>query len=97
MRDYLEELKEAEKIMDNCCCWESLENEVLKLLCLFSNCMAKKHEGEDMLSRMYVVEKVSRLLQHWPIILDAKAKGVYVKIRMETKAGLPPRKQEDAE
>lgn len=98
MRDYLKELKEAEEIMDNCCCVESLENEVLKLLCLFSNCMANvTHEGEQMLSRKYVIEKVSRLLQGIPIILDANARGKYVRIRMESRAGLPPRTQEDKE
>jgi hypothetical protein len=71
-------LIETKKIIDNSTCWESLENEVLKLYVLFATCVTLKDEkGDDVISRNYIVEKVARLLQRSPIVLHEEGKKRY--------------------
>ena len=81
MDDELREKKYAE-YMDEVSCWNGLENELLKLLILFQRCYAKKTEdGEEVLGRDYVQEKVSRLMNQQPIILDPRSATLYVMLR----------------
>lgn len=79
-------LEEAEKIMDESCCYNSVEDEVLKLICLLSRCSSSiKQDGEDFLSRSYVLDKATRILQGVPIILDSETRKMYASIKMENK------------
>lgn len=78
-------LKKAEEIMDNSTCWQSLEDELLKLYCLFSRCCCSKTEnGTEVLSREYVVGKLVRVLSQVPIVLDGDSKRVYATLKMES-------------
>ena len=77
---------EAEKynqIMDEVSCWNGLENELLKLLILFQKCYATTlKDGTQVLSRDYVLEKVSRLMNKQPIILDPNSARLYGALRI---------------
>ena len=69
--------------MDSDTCYNSIEDEVLKLMCLMTRCSAQlKQEGKDLLSREYVLEKVTRILQGIPIILDSDSRKMYYSIKM---------------
>lgn len=79
-------LKQAQEIMDRSCFYESIEDEVIKLVCLFTRCRSSLEvEGENMLSRKYVLEKAARILQGIPIILDEESKRMYASIKMDRK------------
>jgi len=78
-------LKKAEEIMDNSTCWESLEDELLKLYCLLSRCSCQKtSQGVEILTREYVVGKLVRVLSKVPIILDGDTKRLYATLKMES-------------
>ncbi len=78
-------LKKAQELMDNSTCWESLEDELLKLYCLFSRCSCQKtSQGIEILTREYVVGKLVRVLSKVPIILDGDTKRVYATLKMES-------------
>lgn len=52
-----------------------LKDEIIKLHCLVSCCCPYHiHQGEDMISRGYLIEKIERLVLRIPIILDTTAK-----------------------
>lgn len=79
-------LRQAEEIMDTASCYNSLEDEVIKLMCLVTRCKANvTQDGEDFLSRKYMLEKVTRILQGIPIILDCDGQRMYASIKMQQK------------
>ena len=80
-------VKRADEIMDNSTCWHSLEDEVLKLIVLFSHCTSNlQKDGVDYLTRDYVMEKVLRLKERIPLILDRNGKRAYASFKLVEEA-----------
>ena len=78
-------LQKAQELVDNNTCWESVEDELLKLYCLFSRCSCiQTSQGVDILTREYVVGKLVRVLSKVPIILDGDTKRLYATLKMES-------------
>jgi hypothetical protein len=87
-------IEQAQKIMEESDCLGSLEDECLKLYCLLTRCSHNLvHNGEEMLSRQYVISKASRLLQGIPIILDQDGKRMFASLKLKSNKGLPPQKE----
>lgn len=83
MNDEEEKRKLIESILENCDCVGNLEDQLLKLYCLFNCCMANySKDGEDFLSRYYIKEKLGRVMGGIPIILDTKAKSQYATLML---------------
>jgi hypothetical protein len=79
--DRKEEL--AKTLLDNVNGVGNIEEQLIKLFCLFNCCMANhKENGEDYISRSYIKEKMGRVISNMPIILDASAKAMYVSIML---------------
>lgn len=76
-------LKRSEEILEEIDCWNGLENECIKLLCLFSCCTTLKHKDSEFVNINYVIEKVLNVLINHPIILDSAAKRKYISMRLE--------------
>jgi len=76
-------LKRAEEIFDEISCWNGIENEVIKLFCLFSRCVTSKHEGQEWVNINYVREKVFNLLIEHPTLLAGDAQKMYASMRIE--------------
>lgn len=74
--------KARQEILEEIDCWNGLENEVLKLFALFNCCLTQKIEGQEMVNVEYVKEKIYKLLNNSPIILDHQAKRVYCSMRI---------------
>ena len=78
------EKKDLNFFVENITCYLSVEEEVLKLLCLFQHCYANlRNKEEDFLTRSYVLEKVSKVLNGSPIILDSNAVAKYLLIKIK--------------
>lgn len=59
---------------------------VLKLYSLFSCCLANvKQDGEDFLSRHYLLEKTERVIKGIPIILDSEGSKFYESLKERMK------------
>lgn len=71
-----------QEILEEIDCWNGLENEVLKLFALFSCCLTQKADGQKVVNVEYVKEKIYKLLNNSPIILDHQAKRVYCSMRI---------------
>jgi len=55
------ELKD--QILDNIACVESIEDQLLKLFCLFNCCMAQTiQDGEELISKRYIKDKLGRVI-----------------------------------
>ncbi len=67
-------LNEIYEVIDT---YMGIEDEMLKLLCLFTNCVCRKMDGDDVLAREYVMEKCGRVLNNVPIILDYRTKHIF--------------------
>lgn len=76
-------LKRTDEILENICCWENIEDEVLKLFCLFSNCYTVKHEGQELVNVNYVREKIFNILIKHPILLDSSGKRQFCLMKIE--------------
>ena len=75
------ELKE--QILENMTGVESIEDQLLKLFCLFNCCMAQTiQDGEELISKRYIKEKLGRVIEGVPIILDNKATIMYLAIKL---------------
>jgi hypothetical protein len=83
LMDEEEYTKRFYEIIDEVSCWNGLENEVIKLFALFSKCATQKIDGQELLNVNYVREKVFNLLIEHPIILDAQARNLYIRMRIE--------------
>jgi hypothetical protein len=79
-------LKRADEIMETICCWESLEDEVLKLYALFTHCATIKHEAQELVNVNYVREKIFNLLIKHPIIMSGDAKRTFISMKIEKEA-----------
>lgn len=65
-----------------------IEKNVLELYCLFSCCATfKTSEGQQFLSRDYVLEKTKRVLNGIPLSLDSDARKLLESMNKE----IPPR------
>lgn len=63
---------------------EEVEDDILKLYCLFSCCLPNKQDnGEDFLSRDYILGKTQRVIQGIPLSLDADAKKMYEEMKKQ--------------
>jgi hypothetical protein len=72
--------EENEKILENINCFVSLEDEILKLYCLV--CCAMTHgDHKGYLHKDYLREKIGRLLDKYPIVIDAQAKGMFLTLK----------------
>jgi hypothetical protein len=76
-------LERADEIMEEISCWNGLENEVLKLFCLFSHCNTLKHEGGEWVNINYVRQKVYNLLISHPILLAGDTQLIYISMRIQ--------------
>lgn len=76
-------LKRADEILETITCWNDIEDEVLKLFCLFSKCATKKYNGEELLNVNYVIEKVFNLLIKRPNILSIEASKMFCIMKIE--------------
>ncbi len=77
-------IKKSEEIMDNSYSWHGLEDEVLKLYCLFSKCSCDQTENDtEFLRRNYVISKLMRVLSKQPTILDGASRRVYASLKIE--------------
>jgi hypothetical protein len=76
-------LKRAHEILEESSCWNGIENEVIKLSCLFSRCATSKHEGQEWVNIDYVREKIFNLLIKHPTLLSDDAKKIYASMRIE--------------
>lgn len=77
-------LKRSDEILETIWCWESLEDEALKLYCLIHRC--KTHvskDGEDFISRKYLIEKTGRLINKTPIILDEDGCRMFCALKIQ--------------
>ena len=72
-----EYLKKREEILETINCFNSVEDEVLKLFCLVNVAANKKIDGEEYFSKEYMKEKIARILNRIPIILDSEAKNLF--------------------
>ena len=79
----MSEEKTKEEILENITCVESLEDQLLKLFCLFNCCMTNAiQNGEELISKRYIREKLGRVIEGVPIILDSKATIMYLAIKL---------------
>ncbi len=76
-------LTKANKILDEVHCWNGLEDEVLKLYCLFTRCVTQKIQGQEVLNVNYVREKIFNLMIKHPIILDDDTARLYATMKIE--------------
>lgn len=76
-------LKRAEEILETISCWNSLDDEVLKLYCLFSRCATHKVDGQEMVNVNYVREKIFNLLIKHPTILSCDAARTFCTMKIE--------------
>ena len=76
-------LKRAEEILDEVSCWNGLENEIIKLFCLFSRCNTVKHDAQELININYVREKVFNLLIKHPTLLAGDAQRMYIAMRID--------------
>lgn len=84
--DSEEKLKYYDEIMETIDCYNNIEDEVIKLVCLLIKCRSNFiYQGEELLIRKYVLEKATRILEKIPIILDTEAKQMFVSIKMRQK------------
>lgn len=59
---------------------------ILKLYALFSCCLANvKQDGEDFLSRHYILEKTERAIRGIPIVLDSEGSKFYESLKERIK------------
>lgn len=59
---------------------------ILKLYSLFSCCLANvKQDGEDFLSRHYLLEKTERVIRGIPIVLDSEGSKFYESLKERMK------------
>jgi hypothetical protein len=80
-------LKRAGEIVETINCWESLEDEALKLFCLFSRCRTQVYEGQEFVHINYVREKIFNLLIKHPIILDSDGARMFCTMKIEKENG----------
>ncbi|HEY5236093.1 MAG TPA: hypothetical protein VIJ14_07945 [Rhabdochlamydiaceae bacterium] len=84
MNDIEEMIKQVQEITDSASCYNSIEDEVLKLVCLFTKCHTNLNSGgDDMLARNYVLEKVTRVLDGVPISLDREGMRMFTAIKLK--------------
>ncbi len=76
-------LKRTDEILETITCWNSLEDEVMKLFCLFSTCCTTKHEGQELVNINYVREKIFNILIKHPILLDSQGKRKFCLMKIE--------------
>ncbi len=75
-------LKKSDEILKTISCWNGIEDEVLKLFCLFSRCITRKHNGEELVNINYVREKIFNLLIKCPITLDSDASRMFCTMKI---------------
>lgn len=80
-------LKRADEILENITCWNSFEDEMLKLFCLFSKCRTHVYEGQEFVHVNYVREKIFNLLIKHPIILDRDSSKMFCTMKIERENG----------
>lgn len=78
-----EYLKRADEIIEEISCWNGIENEIIKLFCLFSKCATLKHDRQELVNINYVREKVFNLLINHPTLLSHDAQRMYIAMRIE--------------
>lgn len=81
----LEDLvKRTQEIIDELSCVASLEDQVLKLYCIIKNCVANHtEEGTEMITRQYMLEKLTRVINSIPLIMDKNASKMFVAIKLK--------------
>jgi len=75
--------KLEDQILDEVNSVNDIEDQLLKLFCLFNCCMASHVcEEREYLSREYIKEKLGRVIDKKPIPLDDSAKIMYLAIKL---------------
>lgn len=77
-----EYIRRTEEILETINCFISLEEEVLKLLCLFNSLDCKKLNGDEVFNKDYVIEKTAFLVNQIPLVLNVRARNLYVAIKI---------------
>ncbi len=82
--DSEEFLRKADEILETICCLGSIEDEALKLYCLIHRCKANVvKDGEEYIHRSYLIEKISRLVERVPIILDTDGQRMFCALKIK--------------
>lgn len=77
-------VKRYNEILDTISCFNSLQDEVLKLFCLLKLCNYQKNQhGEESLNKDYILEKVTRLLDNHPIIISRDAANLFCRLKIQ--------------
>jgi hypothetical protein len=76
-------LKCEEEILNEISCWNGLENEIIKLFCLFNCCITHKIDGQEWVNINYVREKIFNLLIKHPTLISSDAAKMYVSTLIE--------------
>lgn len=80
-------LKRADEILQTAYCWNGIEDEVLKLYCLFTRCATFKHDCQELVNVNYVREKLFNLLIQRPNILSDDAAKMFCSMKIEKELG----------
>jgi hypothetical protein len=81
--DNKEFMKRAEEIIETISCWNGVEDEVLKLFCLFTQCKTVKFNGAELVNINYVREKIFNIILKNPIILSSDAARMFCQMKIE--------------
>lgn len=76
--------KRKEEIKDTVNCYSSVEDEVLKLLCLVNKAHCQKDSsGNEVFNKSYLLEKIARILNGVPISLGHEALQLFISLKMQ--------------
>lgn len=77
----INDVESLKEILDSITCFVSIEDELIKLFCLVS-CAKCETNYPDRLHKDYLKEKIGRIMNGTPLVIDNSAKAMYIGIKL---------------